>query len=476
MAKSDRSFYFIGIAGAAMGAAAVALKNAGYDVSGADENVYPPMSDMLTAHEIPYFTGFDPAHLNDTNAIIVIGNALSRGNPEVETVLDRRLQFVSLPELIRTWMIRDKYSIVVTGTHGKSTTTSLLSWIFHEAGKNPGYMVGGIPNDLTQSCAIGSNELFIIEGDEYDTAFFDKRSKFLHYRPDYLILNNIELDHVDIFDSIHDIKRSFMHLLSIVPSSGLIIANTDDSNVGSIICEHPVTAREIVPVCTYGKKSRSDFHISGFRYDENGLSFELAHRKYGSETIMTGLYGDFQSYNVTAAIIASLEYGITMESIKKSVRTFTGLKRRLEVKGVARGITVIDDFAHHPTAVKGTLQAVKRKFKGKHIWAVLEPRSNSMRRSVFEPLLLDALKDADSVIVSAVYRPEKIPENERFNPQDIVEKLNESGGQALFIGDVDVIVDYLSENAARNDVILGMSNGGFGGLYTKLLDTLSADE
>jgi len=470
----QKNIYFAGIGGTAMGSVAVALKNEGYAVSGVDDHVYPPMSGVLQDNGIRYFNGYDKTHIEDNLDLVVIGNALSRGNPEVEAVLNRKIPYVSLPELVRNYLIGDKRSFVVTGTHGKSTTTSLLAWIFHAAGIKPGYMIGGVPNNLPQSCTRGAGDVFIIEGDEYDTAFFDKRSKFLHYAPECLIINNIELDHVDIFFDVEDVLRSFRHLVSIVPSTGRLVVNGDDENVMSLIRNHPVIEKKLVPFSSYGKNGSPDFKITGLHDGTGGISFTLNSSSHGDIDLQTSLSGSFQACNVSSAVIAALHYGLPANLIQDAVREFRGLKRRMEIRGDINGVTIVDDFAHHPTAVAATLAGARNRFPGRRIWVVLEPRSNSMRRKVFEHKLADSLAIADSIVIAGVYNPEAVQANERLDPGAVVDELVKSGKKARYIPDVDDIIAFLAEKLDENDVVIGMSNGGFGGFYDKLINMLSA--
>jgi len=470
---SPGTLYFIGIAGTAMGAVAAALQRDGYGITGSDEPIYPPMSELLAAHGIPCFAGFDAAHLEPAPDLVVIGNALSRGNVEVEAVLSRKIPYVSLPELIRNLFIGQKHAFVVAGTHGKTTTTALLAWIFHCAGHDPGYLIGGVPKNLPANCTRGTGDEFIIEGDEYDTAFFDKRSKFLHYAPEFLIINNLEWDHVDIFSSFSEMRRSFYHGISIVPPYGIILFNFDDTNVRTLIREHPVCAGGLTRSVSYGANDAADWQITRIRDKQGDVTFELSGNVSKPLMVKTGLCGTFQAYNVTAAVAAAVEYGIDADTALDAVRSFSGIQRRADVVGDAAGITVIDDFAHHPTAIRETLRAVKSKYRGRRVWAVFEPRSNSMRRNVFQSALEKALTEADAVILAGTNKPEKAGPGERLHPETVVENMNRSGKPAYYIPGVDEIIDFLNRRLQPGDVVIGMSNGSFGGFHQKLMSRLS---
>ncbi|MFA5194008.1 MAG: UDP-N-acetylmuramate:L-alanyl-gamma-D-glutamyl-meso-diaminopimelate ligase, partial [Verrucomicrobiia bacterium] len=370
-AEPIRSVHFLGVCGTAMAAVASQLKQRGLHVTGSDENVYPPMSTFLAEQGI---TALSPYAANNLDAVgkpdlIIIGNAISRGNPEVEAVLERHLCYASLPDVIREFLIRGRTSIVVTGTHGKTTTTSLLAWTFQHNGHAPGYMIGGIPLNLGSGCACPPNARhFIIEGDEYDTAFFDKRSKFLHYLPDTVIINNIEFDHADIFPSLDDIKLTFRRLINAVPRNGIVLANGDDANVHDVIANAPC------PVKTFGLGPDNDFRATDLALTPDGSSFHVSRF-----TFHIPLLGQHNVRNALAVVAASLHHGLTPEQIQAAFVGFRGIKRRQEIRGEAAGVTVLDDFGHHPTAIRETIRAFRVRFPGRRLWAVFEPRSNTTR-------------------------------------------------------------------------------------------------
>ncbi len=462
--------HFVGIAGSAMGSVAIAMKRNGILVTGSDHNVYPPMSDVLNDEGIEFNTGFDVHDLDPVPDLTVIGNVVSRGNTELEYILQHKIPYCSLAELIRDYGIKDKTSHVISGTHGKSTTTTLLAWIMTNAGKNPGYMIGGVPIDLPSACVLTDGDDFIIEGDEYDTAFFDKRSKFIHYKPNTLIINNLEYDHVDIFPDFVDMKKSFYNVINIVSSNGLIIANGDDKNVHELLENHLVVQKKLVRVVQFGYDEHNDWQISDVHHKNHMLQFSLTNPLHKSFTIQSPTIGKYQTYNITAAVAAAINAGIEVPLVQKSVQTFRGLKRRMDCKETTAGIVVIDDFAHHPSAIREVIGAVRAGYQNSKIWAVVEPRSNSMRRTVFQSQLVEALSKADTAIIAHINAPEKIRENERLQPEKIVKELTSSGSDAKYIPNVDDIVSHIKKNADQGDIIITMSNGNFDNVHEKLIN------
>jgi UDP-N-acetylmuramate: L-alanyl-gamma-D-glutamyl-meso-diaminopimelate ligase len=456
-----------------MGSTAIELKQNGFDVSGSDEHIYPPMSEELAGNNIQCHSGFDASHLDLKPDLVVIGNSLSRGNVEVEEVLNRKIPYLSLPELIKHYFIGQKHSFVLTGTHGKTSTSGLLTWIFNSAGYDPGYLIGGVTKNLPKSCSLTDSGIFVIEGDEYDTSFFDKRSKFLHYSPEYLVINNLEFDHADIFSSLDDVIKTFYNLISIVPSYGKIIYNCDDEDVRNLVENHPVVSKGIVPVLSYGRKNHADRQINNITYNEGMLMFGIVSGNEEILTIESQLIGEYSAYNITAAVISALEYGVSDEKIQKAVKLFSGIKKRMDVIGKVSGVTVIDDFAHHPTAIRETIRGARMKYTDKKIWAVFEPRSGSMRRNVFQAELSEALNEADTVIIAGINRPEKVKAGERLNPEMVINKITQSGKNAFYIPAVEDIVQFLKDNIQNGDVVIGMSNGGFDGFHKKLINKLS---
>ena len=456
-----KSVHFVGIGGTAMASAAVAMQEKGFAVTGSDQNVYPPMSTFLADRKIEAINGYAERNLAHKPDLVVIGNAISRGNPEAEFVLDHKLRYCSLPELLREFFIRGKRSIVVTGTHGKTTTTSLLAWVFEHNGLNPSYLIGGIPNNLGQGARFTDSEWFVIEGDEYDTAFFDKRSKFIHYQPEIAIVNNLEFDHADIFENLDAIKKTFSHFIRIIPRNGLLLGNGDDANLA------PLLQVTHCPVKRFGLGEDNAVHAFNIRYGPTASEFEIPSFKFH-----LNLIGEFNVRNALAVVACAKHCGLKNHQIQSAFETFKGVKRRMEVRGIAGGVTLIDDFGHHPTAIRETLAALRVKYPAQKIWALFEPRSNTTRRNVFQTDLVGAFGRADAVVVSQVARLEQIAPEERLNPEKLMQDLKASGRDATYLPDADSIVAHVAKNVQGGDIVVVFSNGGFGGIHAKLLERL----
>ena len=460
MIGSLKHIHFLGICGTAMGAVAAAMRDSGYTVTGQDVNVYPPMSTFLESKGIPITQGFQPEDI-PAGDLIVIGNAMSRGNPAVESVLNRKLLYLSLPETLKHFVLRGRSNLVVTGTHGKTTTTSMLAWIFESAGLAPGYLIGGIPANLGQGANLRDSKHFIIEGDEYDTAFFDKRSKFVHYLPEVVIVNNIEFDHADIYSSLEEIKTSFRRLLNIVPSEGLVLVNGDDANSLDVAKTCPA------PVIDVGFSEPCKNRITNVSHTAEGCSFDLQGNHFSIP-----MAGDFNIRNAAMAASAALHYGISAVKIAEALSSFQGIRRRQEVRGTVRGITIIDDFGHHPTAIRETLAGLRKKFGAAKLWALFEPRSNTTRRAVFQYDLPAAFAEADGVMISRVARLEQLAPEDRLDPERVVSDIAATGTPAFYEATADDIVSRLKPLAQEGDVVIVFSNGGFDGIHQKLLDRL----
>ena len=456
-----KSVHFTGICGTAMASAASAMKEKGIEVTGSDQNVYPPMSTFLADRKIGVMNGYAERNLVHKPDLVVIGNAISRVNPEAEFVLDHKLRHCSLPELLKEFFIRGKRSIVVAGTHGKTTTTSLLTWVFEHNGLNPSYLIGGIPNNLSQGARFTDSEWFIIEGDEYDTAFFDKRSKFIHYQPEVAVLNNLEFDHADIFENLDAIKKSFSHFIRLVPRNGLLLANGDDPNLA------PLLNVTHCPVKRFGLGENNAIQAFNLRYGPTATEFEIPSFKFH-----LNMMGELNARNALAVIACAKHCGLKNHQIQSAFDTFKGIKRRMEVRGIAGGVTVVDDFGHHPTAIRETLRALRIKYPREKIWAIFEPRSNTTRRNVFQSELADAFADADAVVVAEVARLEQIAPEERLNPEKLMQDLKNSGKNAAYLPDVEAIVTHTVKHAQGGDIVVVFSNGGFGGIHGKLLQQL----
>lgn len=459
MLTAVKSVHFVGICGTAMASAAAAMQDRGFTVSGSDQNVYPPMSTFLADKGIQLMAGYEEKNLSHNPDLVVIGNAISRGNPEAEAVLERKARYCSLPELLKEFFLRGKRSLVVTGTHGKTTTTSLLTWVFEHNQFNPSYLIGGIPNNLSQGARFTESDWFILEGDEYDTAFFDKRSKFVHYLPETVIINNIEFDHADIFDNLTAIQLAFKRLINLVPRNGLLLANGDDPNIT------PLLGIKHCPVETFGFGEHCVHRAVDLHLYEANSSFRLGNRLFHLPLI-----GELNVRNALAVVASARNAGLTDDQIQSGFDTFKGVKRRMELRGTSGGIAVIDDFGHHPTAIKETMRALRVRFPGRKVWAVFEPRSNTTRRNVFQNELGEALGLADGVLVSQIARLEQLAPHERLDPERLIQNLGQTGKPALYLPDADAIVDHLGSSAQSGDVICVFSNGGFGGIHDKLLE------
>ena len=444
-----------------MASVAAALQDRGFKVTGSDENVYPPMSNFLEEKGITAKEGYHPENIPADADVVVIGNAMKRGNPEVEAVLNRKLFYISLPEVLKNYFLRGRHNLVVTGTHGKTTTTALLAWIMEKVGRNPGYLIAGLPKNFGQGARVNDSKYFVIEGDEYDTAFFDKRSKFIHYLPELLIVNNIEFDHADIFKDLEEIKLSFRRLLNIVPKNGMVILNGDDPNCVEVAKDCLAQMVEV------GFSKNCAQRIREVAYSSGGSTFKL-----GEETFEIPLIGEFNVRNAAVAVMAARFYDIPATRINSALKSFSGVARRLEVRGEARGVKVIDDFGHHPTAVAQTLEALRHSYRGQRLWAVFEPRSNTTRRAVFQEQLPEAFKFADGVFISQVARLEQIPENERLKPERVVAAIAKDGRRAFYERNADAIVDRIVPMLRPKDVVVVFSNGGFDNIHEKLLTRL----
>jgi UDP-N-acetylmuramate: L-alanyl-gamma-D-glutamyl-meso-diaminopimelate ligase len=459
--EAPKKFHFLGICGTAMASVAAALKERGFKVTGSDENVYPPMSTFLQEKGVSLKEGYRAENIPADADVVVIGNAMKRGNPEVEVVLNRKLLYLSLPEVLKNYFLRGRHNLVVTGTHGKTTTTALLTWIMEKAARKPGYVIGGLPKNLGQGARLNDSKYFVIEGDEYDSAFFDKRSKFIHYLPELLIINNIEFDHADIFNDLDEIKLSFRRLLNIVPRNGMVLVNGDDANCVEVAKDCLAQMIEV------GFSKNCAQRIRDVACSAEGSRFKL-----GDETFEIPLVGEFNVHNAAMAAMAARFYDVPKAKIDSAFKTFSGIARRQELRGEARGVKVIDDFGHHPTAIANTLEALRHRYRGNRLWAIFEPRSNTTRRAVFQLQLPDALKLADGVFITQVAKLEQIPEEERLNPERVVAAIAKAGRPAFYDQNADAIVDRIVPMLRPNDVVAVFSNGGFDNIHEKLLARL----
>jgi UDP-N-acetylmuramate: L-alanyl-gamma-D-glutamyl-meso-diaminopimelate ligase len=464
---TSRHIHLSGICGTAMASIAGLLQLQGHRITGSDKAAYPPMSDMLNSLGIPVLEPYAESNLDPAPDLVVIGNALSRGNPEVERVLDRRIPFTSMAALVHDEFLKGRESLVVAGTHGKTTTTSMLAWIYQVAARKspafePSFLIGGVAENFGTSFQLRPTRTFIIEGDEYDTAFFDKGPKFLHYFPDGLILTHVEFDHADIYTDLESVKTAFKRLVNLVPRRGLLVAFDGSASVTECV------SKAFCRVERYGFSPDSDWQVRNLRHAGGRTLWDVWHAGALWAGFEMQLAGEHNALNATAAVALAFGQGISKESIQVAIASFKSVKRRLEVRDVINGITIIDDFAHHPTAIRETLRALRAVYPQARLWAVLEPRSNTLRRKVLENDLVDSLRNADRVILAGVYQQQRIPDAERLHPEDVVTALNAAGTPAELHPSADEIVSEMAPRLASGDVIAILSNGGFDGIYEKL--------
>jgi UDP-N-acetylmuramate: L-alanyl-gamma-D-glutamyl-meso-diaminopimelate ligase len=462
MNSSSRHIHLIGICGTAMASLAGLLQLRGHRITGSDKAAYPPMSDLLRGLAIPVLEPYAEKNLDPRPDLVVVGNALSRGNPELERVLDERIPFTSMAALLREEFLIGRESLVVAGTHGKTTTTSMLAWIYQSAGLEPSFLIGGVAENFGSSFQLRPTRTFILEGDEYDTAFFDKGPKFLHYFPDALILTHVEFDHADIYADLEAVKTAFKRLVNLVPRQGLIVAYDGNPNVTECV------GRAFCRVERYGFTEEAQWRIHNLRHEGGVTRWEVWHEGALWAELQMALAGEHNALNATAAAALAAGQGIGKEAIHAALASFKSVKRRLEVRAEIGGVTVIEDFAHHPTAIRETLRALRSVYPGARLWTVLEPRSNTLRRKVLEGEIVASLQLADRVILAAVYQQERIPEGERLHPDDVVRRLNDAGTPAELHADANAIVDAIVPQLRSGDVVAVLSNGGFDGIYEKL--------
>ncbi len=464
--SKPRHIHLIGICGTAMASLAGMLQERGFRITGSDAAAYPPMSTFLESLGIPVAQPFVESNLDPRPDLVIVGNALSRGNVELERVLDERIPFCSLPQILHDEFLVGKEVLVVAGTHGKTTTTSMLAWIFEAAGLRPSFLIGGIAENFGRSFGLGEGKHFILEGDEYDTAFFDKGPKFLHYFPDSLILTSVEFDHADIYKDLDAVETAFKRLVNLVPRRGRIVAfDSGDTSSESL---NRCVQKALCPVERYGASNRASWKIANLRLGEDRTSWSVLRDGKAWADFEFPLGGEYNVWNATAGAALAANYEISKDVIAKALKTFRSVKRRLEVKAQVNGITIIDDFAHHPTAIEQTILALRARYPKSRLWVVLEPRSNTMRRNVLQDALSRSLALADQVIVAAIFKSEAIPEAERLDLQRVIDEIQKRGKQARIFADADAIVNAIAPELRERDVVAILSNGGFGGIYEKL--------
>jgi UDP-N-acetylmuramate: L-alanyl-gamma-D-glutamyl-meso-diaminopimelate ligase len=467
--------HLIGICGTGMGSLAGLLREAGHDVRGSDENVYPPISTMLRAKGIPILEGYRAGNILDAvprPQLVVVGNVAGRNNPEALALLDSGIEYLSMPQAIGRFFLASRHPTVVTGTHGKTTTTAMIARMLMEAGRDPSFLVGGILRDTDQSYRLGAGDAFVIEGDEYETSFFDKGPKFLHYMPRTAVLTSVEYDHAEMFPSLEAVKEAFTRFVALVPPAsdgGVLIVCADDPDAAAIA----VRCRgEVIP---YGLGQRARVRARAIESGFEGMSFQALDAERVLGTFRMSHTGHHNVRNALAAVAVGLRLGLSADEIGRGLAAFAGVRRRQEVRGAAAGVTVMDDFAHHPTAVRETIAAIKARYPGQRLWAVFEPRTNTTRRDVFQAEYAEAFDGADEVVIAPVDHPERAPEGRRFSVEKLIADLRGRGLSARSEPEgVPAIVATIAGRARRGDVVLIMSNGGFGGIHARLLAALEA--
>jgi UDP-N-acetylmuramate: L-alanyl-gamma-D-glutamyl-meso-diaminopimelate ligase len=470
--QNSRHIHLIGICGTAMASLAGMLQLRGHRVTGSDTAAYPPMSDLLRGLGIPIREPYAESNLEPHPDLVVVGNAISRGNVELEYVLDQRIPFCSMASILHDEFLPGRESLVVAGTHGKTTTTSMLAWIYEVASRRdpalgPSFLIGGVAENFGTSFMVRPTRPFLLEGDEYDTAFFDKGPKFLHYFPDALILTHVEFDHADIYTDLAAVKTAFKRLVNLVPRRGRIVAFDGSENVGECV------AKAFCAVERYGFSADSHWRVADLSHEGSLTQWTLLRGGDFFAELSLSMAGEHNALNATAAAALAAGQGVATEAIVEALATFKSVKRRLEVRAVVDGVTIIDDFAHHPTAIRETLRALRGSYPGRRLWAVLEPRSNTLRRNVFELDLVESLAMADEVVLAAVFKSESIPVAERLHPEHVVAALTMRGTTAALYMDADAIVEAIAPQLKDGDVVAILSNGGFGNIYQKLPHALA---
>lgn len=443
------------------------LKERGYTVTGSDANVYPPASTLLRSLSIPWKEGFRPENLTPAPDLIVVGNAISRGNPELEAALDARIAYWSMPQTLEELFLPGRSSMVIAGTHGKTTTTAMLAWIFQVAGRRPDFLIGGVvPNFGEGSYGLGGGEEFLVEGDEYDSAYFDKQPKFLHYHPQQLILTSLEFDHADIYENLSAIELQFRRLVNLVPRRGKIFVWGEAENL--VAC----TKKAFCTVVSYGLTPEMDWCAGDIEWRDGMTYFRAVHHGREAAQIRMPLAGRHNVMNALACVALSLERGLERGAVEDALARFQGVRKRMEIKGEADRVTIVEDFAHHPTAIGATIEAARSRWPGRRLWVAFEPRSNTMRRKIFADALVEALALADGTLLGPVNRSQLLSDEERLDPKQIAAEVRSRGIDAESFRSAAEIAEYLADRLKPGDVVLSMSNGSFDGLSGKLMEAL----
>lgn len=461
-----RHIHLIAICGTGMGALACLLKDVGFKITGSDQHVYPPMSDFLIQKNIRLYEGFGPENLEDSPDLVVVGNAVSKDNPEVEAMVARGIPYCSMPEAINRFGAAGKQQIVITGTHGKTTTSSFIAWMLSSAGLAPSFLIGGIVSNFGSNYQVGNGAHIVLEGDEYDTAFFDKGAKFLHYTPEIAVLTSIEFDHADIFNDLEHIKTTFGRLMKNLPQQSALLAFDQDVNIDEVL------TRAACRIQRYGHLAESEWSLGRVKIEPPFTRFEVLHQNEFWAEYKTRMIGHHNLCNLLAGIAVGVHVGLSQEQIGHALETFEGVRRRQEIRGVKNGVIVMDDFAHHPTAVLETVRAVKSFYEKHRVIAVFEPRTNSSMRNVFQERYAAAFEHADLICIRQPPLLEKIPAGQRFSSERLVEDLKARNKEAFYFPDTDAIIEYLITESRAADVVLVMSNGGFDDIHNRLLQQL----
>jgi UDP-N-acetylmuramate: L-alanyl-gamma-D-glutamyl-meso-diaminopimelate ligase len=466
--ESIHHVHFVAVCGTAMGSLACMLAERGFRVTGSDTDAYPPMSDQLRAAGIEVQKGWNPDRLkgDEPDLVVVIGNAARPDNPEARAAIDGGLSYVSFCDAVQHFFLRGKHSVVVTGTHGKTTTTSIVAWMLTHAGRDPSALIGGVFENFGGSFRLGAGPEFVIEGDEYDSAFFDKTPKFLHYLARTALITSVEFDHADIYQSLGQIQDAFRELVAQIPPDGKIIAATDQESVRAVL------GGAKAPVEGYGFRDPAIWRVTDVAFDGEGTQFTVWKRDERAARVRMPLFGRHNVENVLGAIAVCASLGLQPADAARAMTEFRGVKRRQELRGEAAGMAVIDDFAHHPTAVRETIASIRSRYPERRLFAIFEPRTNTSRRRFFESDFADALAAADDVLLAGVFKAEALKDDERMRPEFVVDRVRAAGKSAHYLPEVDAIIEYLVRNRTGKDVALVMSNGGFGNIWERLLARL----
>jgi UDP-N-acetylmuramate: L-alanyl-gamma-D-glutamyl-meso-diaminopimelate ligase len=465
--RPGQTVHLMGICGTAMASLAGLLKDRGLRVTGSDQNPYPPMSTQLEKLGIQIMSGYRAENLAHKPDLVIVGNVISKVNPEAQELLRLKIPFTSLPKALGEWVIEGRESLVVCGTHGKTTTTSLLAWVAENVGVEPGFLIGGVPKNFSLSFQNPKGNYFIIEGDEYDTAFFDKVPKFIHYKPKHVILTSIEFDHADIYADLDAVKASFRRLLELIPDDGTLVYYGKDKNILELLPFAKVTKK-----LSYGP-AKADYIAKTVAHTKDGTIFQAFHGPLFLGEFFIAMTGEYNVMNAAAVIGLGYELDWPLDKIQSALASFQGVRRRQEIIGEPQGITLIEDFAHHPTAVRETIKAIQNKYSGRKVFSVFEPRSATSRRKIFQQDYVDAFKAGQEVLIAEAYTQANVDSGDRFSATELVQDLEKTGCKAKNFSGADAIVDYLGTVAKPNDVVLIMSNGGFDGIYQKLIQRLS---